>query len=533
MNPIENNAIAGGESPARLMVRLPICMKELSVETNHEFTLPDYLPEIKKMLRVTATVEPPESYVGASDAEFSGRLIYHLLYTGADGEIRGTDLPADYSFQAPIEAGEKCNRMMGQDAFADVVPELLVTRVLSPRRVNLRARMRATARAYAFHSLAETLSGSPYGKVERLCGVTDSAVVLRGYARGVVFSDEMIADSTMNHSRVSATEGHVFVNEAIPDDSRVTLRGEILLKLLTCPIGDYSEGDGSAPLPSVIQRRIPFSTEVALDGCDRYYDCRGFGVPTRIAVTEEDGRVIVDVEVTFTAEGQKNERFHYTRDLFSTGAESASTYCEAEFPFALPALNGNFTLSDSLPLEGLGLVQDDRILDVTGELSPSEITENGGKTTLSGEGHFHLLVKKADSGEFTPVDVTLPFRYSIDSTRGERRDLPEMKENAVSFDVISARARQDGQRLSIDAEVSVSIRTAGRTKVEMLESASFGAPVAAKKGCIVLCYPSSNDTLWDVARRYHVSPDSLAKRNGIEPMPDSPMKGVKYVVARS
>ncbi len=533
MNPIELNAsLGGGESPARLMVRLPIAVKEVPVEVNHEFTLPDYLPEIKRILRVSLSVEPPECYVGALDAEFSGRLSYHLFYVGADDSLQNAILPEEYEFQCPLDPSDAYDRTMETDAFADVTPELLVTRVLSPRRVNLRARMRAEARVCGFHTLAETLSGNPLGRIERLTGVSDSAVVLRGYARGAVFSDEMIADASMKESNILPTEGHVFVTEAIPDDGRVTLRGEILVKLVSSPSSGNDDGN-NAPLPTTTVRRIPFSVDVPVDGCDRYFDCRAFGLPTRIAVTEEDGRVIIDVECTFTAEGQKNERFHYTRDLFSTGAECSTAYGEREFPFALHAMNSNFTFSDSLPLDKAGLAEGDRIVDVSGELSSTEITEKDGRTTVGGEGHFHLVVRKADTSEYAPVDVTLPFRYSVDSARGERRDLPEATESACTLDVISARARQDGQRLSIDAEVSVSLRTAGKTKAHLLESASFGVPVKKKKGSIVLAYPSESDTLWDVARRYHVSPDALARENGIDPLPDAPVKGVRFLVAQA
>ena len=87
----QNAILPDNGSPARLLLRLPICDKTLSSEESHDFTLPDYLPEIRKMLRVTVSIDEPESYASASDVEFSGGLTYHVLYTGADGAPRRVD----------------------------------------------------------------------------------------------------------------------------------------------------------------------------------------------------------------------------------------------------------------------------------------------------------------------------------------------------------------------------------------------------------------------------------------------------------
>ncbi len=527
----QNAILPDNGSPARLLLRLPICDKTLSSEESHDFTLPDYLPEIRKMLRVTVSIDEPESYASASDVEFSGGLTYHVLYTGADGALWAADLPAEYGFSAPIEADERCDLSMGVDAWADCSPELLVTRVLSPRKLNVRCRMRAKACAFAYHSLEEQLSGSPRGRVERLTGMTDSSLVLRGTARGVEVSDELFTESSDDALRVISGEGQVFVTEAVPEKDRVSLRGELVVRLLTVSEPVSMEGETKASTaPTVTVRRLPFAGAIELDGVDRYFDCRGFGVPTKLTFTQEDGRVIIDATLTLTAECQKNARFAFTRDLFSTGAECETAYGDATLPFALRAANGNFTLSDSLPLDGSGISAGDRILDVTGDLTADTVSESAGKTVFSGDAHFHILTKKTESDEYAFGEITLPFRYTADGASDGNKTLPSIKESSVLLAPISIRARCDGERLQIDAEIAVSYRTAGETSVRMLKSARFSDPLPHSRGRILLYYPTTSETLWDAARRYHVSPDVLAMENGMEPSPDTPLKSTKYIV---
>ena len=65
-------------------MQVPINEKTLSTELSGDFTLPDYQPEIKRLLRVTAEVLPPQKYVGDSEGEISGGIDYYVLYTGSD-----------------------------------------------------------------------------------------------------------------------------------------------------------------------------------------------------------------------------------------------------------------------------------------------------------------------------------------------------------------------------------------------------------------------------------------------------------------
>ena len=70
----------GTEEPAaRLLCRFPLKTRQDSAEISHEFTLPDYLPEIHKLLRVSLRVLPPECYATASSVESTGKLLYDVL----------------------------------------------------------------------------------------------------------------------------------------------------------------------------------------------------------------------------------------------------------------------------------------------------------------------------------------------------------------------------------------------------------------------------------------------------------------------
>ena len=73
-------------------VRMPICDRTINTEMSNDYTLPDYQPEIRRILHVNATVTHPTKYVSAAGAEFNGSIDYDLIYVGTDGELYTTNV---------------------------------------------------------------------------------------------------------------------------------------------------------------------------------------------------------------------------------------------------------------------------------------------------------------------------------------------------------------------------------------------------------------------------------------------------------
>ena len=92
------------KTPAPLRYQTELCDRPRTTEIPHEISLPDYQPEIKRLLRVSATAQPPSRYLGGGSAEFSGAVDFNILYAAADGSIYCFPTSADYSFRVPMEA---------------------------------------------------------------------------------------------------------------------------------------------------------------------------------------------------------------------------------------------------------------------------------------------------------------------------------------------------------------------------------------------------------------------------------------------
>ena len=109
-----------------------------------------------------------------------------------------------------------------------------------------------------------------------------------------------------------------------------------------------------------------------------------------------------------------------------------------------------------------------------------------------------------------------------------------MSDYNASVSPISCRARVDGERISVDAELAVMLTTRTEQTCRMLASASFGDAVGGVGATYTICYPTREDTLWSVAKRYHRSVGELMTVNHLAdaPMADSKdsLAGVRYLL---
>lgn len=497
-------------------IQVPINEKSVTTDLSGDFTLPDYHPEIKRLLKVSASVLPPAKYIGDSEGEFSGNIDYFVTYTGSDNQIYCAPLTTEYKITVPMEKNELT--LVNMSADAEITPENVGGRVTSPRKLNIKCRLKTRARMYgdmpidsSYASMSED-NQVLFGK-ERISRRTFTQ------SEVIHLSDEIIQGRD-EEVRVISAEGHVLVSEVSCANGAVNVKGEVYLKLIMC-----REPDG---VPYTALRRLPLSETVMLDGADNSCEANARGSVCEMNINVEDDRVVIDLGVILEMSVCKNEDVVYVKDLYSTTNKTDCTYREIPTLREGRAFNSNFTQSDSMTLEEAGLTPEHKIVDITGYAYPESAVLDGERWVFSGKTRFSVLAEK--DGEYSNAELELPYRYSIDSKNIEGENFYA---SAVA-EVISARARLDGERIGVDAEVMMCGVISKTENTRMLDSVSFGEESESRGGEYIIYYPSKTDSLWSVAKRYGKTVRALTLANKLTVMetPDSvdTLDGVHFLV---
>ena len=242
----------------------------------------------------------------------------------------------------------------------------------------------------------------------------------------------------------------------------------------------------------------------------------------------EDNRIIIDVGIITDVTVKKSERVRYVKDVYSTEYKTECKYTPIKIYDRGAPMSVNFTLSDSASLSDVGIGAECSVIDCSGIAEMSDVSyDDDGRMTATGKAKFTLLMDK--NGEYCCSDVELPFRYSADvGVKGERTV------NDLCPSVISCRARIDGERVGIDAEISLCGTLGEMTEISVLDSVSFGDEIVKDRGQFVICYPTSDDSLWSIAKRYGTTVSEIIKNNRISTDAQYDTKeslgGMKYLI---
>ena len=127
---------------------------------------------------------------------------------------------------------------------------------------------------------------------------------------------------------------------------------------------------------------------------------------------------------------------------------------------------------------------------------------------MSGNCRYTLILVSSD-GEMSTKEIELPWRYVADGAAAG--EAPLHYEGQAQ--VLSAKARMDGKRLAIDAELGVCARLWTEKTILVATALTHGERRERTAGEMLLCYPSRQDTLWSVGKRYGCEIDRLVAKN--------------------
>ena len=484
---------------------MPVCDKYSLLELNSDFSLPDYQPEIRRLLSTRALILPHNEYLGNGNAEIEGEISYKITYLGADGAIYCTTLSDKYGFSAPFDFN---SHNVNNDETI-IIPfcksESVSARVLGPRKLNVRSKLACRVLAFSPSLYTPNLVGSHNkSTIENRIFETNCINIKRSANQSVILNDFISFDSQTDNIRIIDCSSNATVNECTANIDKINVKGDVVLKILYCNETEDSH-------PSYIYRKIPFSCELSCQGVNSLYECIAKGMCIDEKLDFQENGVGVEVTLLLSAIAQKNEPVKYIADAYSTEKTCECSTSTLSLSNAARCSCGNLTQNDVFSLENIKLSPSIKIIDIIGKSNFNELNTENGKLILKGSIDYQVIYFV--DGEYSSCSLNTPMRYEIDSRFAQEAD-KAFKWCADSV-ISSIRTRHDGERLFIDCELNVNMFLHCENKIEILSEMIFGEYISKPCGEILLCYPDKNATVWSVAKHYGESQKSIRSKNSI------------------
>ena len=475
---------------------------EAEYEISEEYILPDYLPDIKKILFVKSDVSENDEFIGDGRAEFGGEAVFNIIYSGDSGSPRCVSRAFNYLNGIELES-------IYDESIIDSRSHIKnrTVRALSPRKILIKAKVVTRINVRNKVCVSPRLTGGSGMEdeftLERKVNYIDCVNFARITEKDIRMSEDIEYRGKYPISELICAVADAVTGDCKYDSGKMTLRGNVRLGFLV------AAGDGEQNIEWVC-KLIPFEQVLETDGLPDKAECMAelcvtafeYGVANdsygESRILEADLCCMAKITVCSNASAM------FTDDVYSTAFEYKNTYREITTEKITACFSGNFSADGSAELS---------LRDGSGPVSAvmsdgdCELTFNGidnGKLKFSGECTVRVILYNGGEG-YNTSDITFPIKYEAPSSGASKCKV------IADSNIIDIRTSVDGNKLSANVEIGVNcmvlenITAATVSQIDLDKSSPLKGETDK---ALLLYYPEKGEGMWDVAKRYSI-PESL------------------------
>ena len=485
------NEKCSGECPERIRkTRRTVNRKEVGAD----FVLPDYMGDVKRMLKCTAHVIPCNKLVCDGEVSALATVTFRVLY------LDGEDMLTEASFSADAEFSERsvCD---SRDVDVEYKIQSVSVRLGGPRKISAKANVSCEMSlseddevgASVDCSGAETLKKEIKIRTEEYFKTAE-----REYAEEIDKIDGASADEI----ELVKSFAEAFVDAVHKTDGGVNLSGYINAYCIIRTDDGLIRVEKQIPIEEHIECEHSESGDFIPRACVT-------GINVNLNNVNTENECAVSVVMNMTAEccltHHYNKGVMLVTDAFCEGCKNECCYENFEFSTLTDSVFDKAGLSLTLnrgeePLRDI-MESDISVKNVRYEL-------NGSELTALCDAEITIIARGNEREECYAVKEKTEF------SKKYRLSVKDAGKISISIVPCEASVSFDGEKIYVDGQMLVSLISESKEVLQMLSDLKSEKEIVEGERCVIVCYPEKEDTLWSVSKKYGVSPDTIGRING-------------------
>lgn len=464
-----------------------------------DISLPDYCPDIMRILRCSVTNSITNSKISGDRATVDGNAKIRIVY--ADDKNGIYCYEQDYPFSKYAELSDMYD---GAVLCTSAKTEYANCRAVSKKRIDI-------------HGVVSIRF--------KIVGIKKESVITNAEGDGIQLKRKKIGTDNavavvMKKFQLSQTEeadggeiGKIFYACASPILSetkiikgKILLKGEAVLKVMYCS----GNGDNGSVC---VNYNLPFSEIVDIENIDD--SCK---VSVRLNVdqvqaepkTDNDGEykyLNLGCDICAVITAYRAEDLCVITDAYSTQKEIEAKYKTASFTQILQNLNDSIVCRESIDLSSMN---PQKIYAVTAQLPESKCCFDGDKMTVTGRIPLKFILI---DGEGTPTfcerEAEFEYSRSVDANGGNLRCEPKIVLTGYSCTLTGDGRAEFKAEMNIAADIAETCEC--RTLVGL--KTSENSELKKRHSSLVICFCNGGEKVWDIARRYNTTVEDIMSEN--------------------
>ena len=480
---------------------------DVYTESFADYSLPDYLGDVRKILFTEASVRPAGRFAGGDEVELSGVVIYNVVYLDADSNVASAEFTSDYDYSV------KCDGEKYKDSFADTRVSNYAIRVVGPRKLSARASLVGSVRLSEVDSV-EVIGNAFEGdeapelnnKTVKIHKTTVSAVNEREFAESIANVDGAIADEL----KVVYSCAEPVVENVELDGGYAVICGKLRMCALIQNADEpvylaekYIDFEESAQFENTVEgmRLVP---EVCISS-----------IKTNVTPNETGCNITMSCILEFSAVAESNEPVSLSLDGYLQNSTTENRYEDFRYNELCDVVKNRQVHTAQISKDEAEQENISSVLFISATPKIESIEKASGEITISGEVKYNGISALESDGSqtYSTLKFSLPFEEKVNVSC---QNCDKMQIFAkISAD--SATASVSGDEIVVSCILHTSVTVCDEKNEKILSAMSIKEDTEPSKidGKITVYYPSSEDTLFSVAKKFRTSTAKVASDNDL------------------
>lgn len=493
------------------LTRQTVCLNETIYRgtteqaVDSDVTLPDYCPDILRILKCSIIPRITGSQVSGERITAEGNALVRVLYVSDGNGLRcfEQNIPFSKYVEAKQLTENPCVKVRAKAEYVNC-------RVVNQRRMDIHGSIMISIHATRPKQL-DLISEASGAGVQLQCKKRNVSNVVgmaeRSFSLGEVAEIGQTKSPIMQLLR---TEAVVTTQEAKVINNKILLKGSMEVKTTYC--ADTDEGQ-----PEIIEHSMPISQIVEVEGIAE--DC----------ITDICSEVVsLDVQPKPDSDGSVR-----LLDINARVSVSVTAYRECEIPFLIDAYSTEYELNteqQTVEMTKLcdimqdtclcrGTVESEsagfsKILDIWSNDITSNSKQEGRQLKIQGTSSVSIVFTDKD-GNLSYIERPIDYEYvheMKECSEAELRVNPFVTVTGIDFVMNS----DSTVEVRLELRITGSILAAVTGKLITDLSPDEDCPKSKNGAALTIYFSESGESVWNIARRYNTTTDAVMLENHLE-----------------
>ena len=480
--------------------KLPDVTCEQSIDA--AFSLPDYYPEVSKILKCIAEINVQTRQVRDGRVEIGGQAVLTLVYSDGDNSVNSFVHNCPFTKSVQIEGA-------ADGAFVSVTPKpgLINSKATAPRKLEVHGSFTMSVSVMLLEHQKLLSSAECYGLYTKVTDF-DYAEPSEPVTKSVFIEDEIsVGNNKPPVAKIIRSSASAVVTDCKTVGNKAVVKGNVRICILYCPAGNGR--------PILINEQRSFSQIIECDGlceeskCECTANAVSLELHPKTSVDGEVRNIGFECKINIDILSFKDAAVSFVTDAFSSDCQTDAETVTVAAERMEETVNENYVCKKSLDFSDGALGE---ISDLWCRSFVDYASCDGRDILVKGTITIWILGSDKDAAPcLIERSIDYEYRYTVEG-EGEIRCSPKVSVAAVNYSQNS----DGGVDVAVELNVSATVFSAVTLKALCKVSEVEGRPAGKDDETAVTLYFAEGETVWDIAKKYYASPQKICAANEIE-----------------